>query len=136
MGRRPTAAHSRRLPCRNELEPRLGYTSTSSTADGAPHTKSGNPMKFRGKNVTVLIDVRSRLEFFFGHAPGAICIPLTKLSAAALESRGIARDAEILVYCASGSRSAVAAQALKQAGYKRVKDGGGLAELRRNLREG
>jgi rhodanese-related sulfurtransferase len=39
------------------------------------------------------------------------------------------------VYCASGSRSAFAAQALKQAGYTRVMDGGGLADVRRNLSE-
>ncbi len=91
-------------------------------------------MKFRNKKVTVLIDVRSRLEFFFGHITGAICIPVTKINRAALESRGIARDERILVYCASGSRSAVAVQALKQAGYARVTDGGGLAEVRTNLR--
>jgi rhodanese-related sulfurtransferase len=92
-------------------------------------------MKFRNKKITVLIDVRSRLEFFFGHLPGAICIPLAKINAAALESRGIARDAGILVYCASGSRSAVAASALRQAGYTRVMDGGGLVEARENLRD-
>lgn len=115
---------------------RRGYTFTSPAADGPPHDRPGNPMKFRNKKVTVLIDVRSRLEFFlFGRAPGAICIPLPKLSAAALESRGIARDDEILVYCASGSRSAVAAQALKQTGFARVVDGGGLADVRRDLRE-
>jgi len=92
-------------------------------------------MKYRNKKVSVLIDVRSRLEFFFGRVPGAICIPLGKISDAALESRGIARDAGILVYYASGSRSALAVQALKQAGYTRVMDGGGLAHVRRNLRE-
>lgn len=91
-------------------------------------------MKFRNKKVTVLIDVRSRLEFFFGHMPGAVCIPVTKLNAAGLEGRGIARDADILVYCASGSRSAVAVHAMKQAGYTRVMDGGGLADVRKNLR--
>jgi len=92
-------------------------------------------MKFRNKKVTVLIDVRSRLEFFFGRVPGAVCIPLGKISGAALESRGISRDAGILVYCASGSRSAYAVRALKQAGYTRVMDGGSLADVRRNLRE-
>lgn len=92
-------------------------------------------MRFRNKKITVLIDVRSRLEFFFGHMPGAMCIPLGKITGAALESRGIERDAAILVYCASGSRSAFAAQALKEAGYTRVVDGGGLADVRRDLRE-
>lgn len=92
-------------------------------------------MKFRKKPVTVLIDVRSRLEFFFGHMPGAVCIPLRKISGPELERRGIARDAGIVVYCASGSRSAMAATVLKQAGFSRVMDGGGLAEVRRNLTE-
>ena len=92
-------------------------------------------MKFKNKKVTAVIDVRSRLEFFFGRAPGAVCIPVTKISAEALESRGIGRNDDILVYCASGSRSAMAARALKQAGYKRVVDGGGLANVRRNLTE-
>lgn len=92
-------------------------------------------MRFRNKKITVLIDVRSRLEFFFGHMPDAMCIPLGKITGAALESRGIERDAAILVYCASGSRSAFAAQALKEAGYTRVVDGGGLADVRRDLRE-
>ena len=91
-------------------------------------------MKFRNKEITFLIDVRSRLEFWLGHAPGAMCIPLGKISGPELESRGISRDAGILVYCASGSRSAVAVQALKQAGYTRVMDGGGLADVRGNLK--
>lgn len=90
-------------------------------------------MKHKGRTVTALIDVRSWLEFLLGHAPGAIRIPLWKVGAAELERRGIARDAYIVVYCASGSRSAFAARALTQAGFTRVVDGGGLAEVRRNL---
>jgi rhodanese-related sulfurtransferase len=90
-------------------------------------------MKFRGKKVSVLIDVRSRFEFFFGHVPGALCIPVTKISAKELEKRGIGRDAEILVYCASGTRSPAAVRALKRAGWARAMDGGGLAEVRRHL---
>lgn len=90
-------------------------------------------MKFRKKPVTALIDVRSRLEFFFGHVPGAICIPLRKINAETLQSRGIPRDAGIVVYCASGSRSAMAARVLKEAGFTKVMDGGGLAEVRRNV---
>ncbi len=91
-------------------------------------------MKFRDQKVSVLIDVRTRLEFFFGHMPGAIRIPLRKINVEELESRGIARNAGILVYCASGARSAVAAEALKRAGFTRVLDGGGLANVRNNLR--
>ena len=92
-------------------------------------------MKFGNKKVSVLIDVRSPLEFFFGHMPGAIRIPVRKLSTATLEGRGFTREAGILVYCASGSRSALAVRALKQAGYKRVVDGGALANVKRSLTE-
>ena len=92
-------------------------------------------MKFRNKTVTVVIDVRSRLEFFLGHVPGAVCIPVQKVRHEVLEKRGIARDAGILVYCASGSRSAGAVQALKGAGYTRVVDGGGLADVRKHLKD-
>jgi rhodanese-related sulfurtransferase len=92
-------------------------------------------MKFRNKKVDVVIDVRSRLEFFFGHMPCAVCIPVRKINAATLESRGVAPDAKILVYCASGSRSKFAVNALKQAGYRRVVDGGGLANVKRHLSE-
>ncbi|HEX8724451.1 MAG TPA: rhodanese-like domain-containing protein [Gemmatimonadaceae bacterium] len=91
-------------------------------------------MKFRNKTVDVVIDVRSRLEFVFGHVPGAVCIPVQKVSGEALERRGIARDAGILVYCASGSRSAGAVQVLRQAGFTRAVDGGGLPEVRKHLR--
>ena len=91
-------------------------------------------MKFRNKRVDVLIDVRSRLEFFFGHMPGAICMPVRKIDRETLENRGIASDERIVVYCASGRRSKLAVRALKQAGYNRVMDGGGLAEVRGNLR--
>ncbi len=99
-----------------------------------PSLASRPSMKFRNKTVSVLIDVRSRLEFLFGHMPGAICIPATKISGDVLERRGIARDAGILVYCASGSRSAGAVQVLRRAGYTRAVDGGGLAEVKKHLR--
>ena len=91
-------------------------------------------MKFRNKTVAHVIDVRSRLEFIFGHVPGAVCIPVHKVRPETLTQRGIAKDAGILVYCASGSRSAMAASALKNAGYTRVVDGGGMAEVRKHLR--
>lgn len=91
-------------------------------------------MKFRNKTIAHVIDVRSRLEFFFGHVPGAVCIPVHKVRHETLARRGIAKDAGILVYCASGSRSAVAVAALRNAGYTRVVDGGGMAEVQKHLK--
>ena len=91
--------------------------------------------KYRNKTVAFVIDVRSRLEFLFGHVPGAICIPVQKVGHDAMARRGIPKDAGILLYCASGSRSALATSALKQAGYTRVVDGGGIAAVKRDLRD-
>lgn len=86
--------------------------------------------KFRSKKVDVVIDVRSHLEYWLGHLPGAKCIPVGSLPRAIGEHPEITPDSSILVYCASGARSASAAGVLKGMGFRRVMDGGGYAEAR------
>lgn len=82
---------------------------------------------FRQQPVDVVLDVRSRLEFWLGHLDGAVNLPVDALEEKLPARPEITKDARILVYCASGARSAVAAQTLKRLGYRRVTDGGGLA---------
>jgi rhodanese-related sulfurtransferase len=65
----------------------------------------------------VLLDVRTRPEWRAGHVPGALHIPLDELTARHEE---LDPDAEILVVCAHGIRSAAAAQWLLQAGFENV----------------
>lgn len=78
----------------------------------------------------LVIDVRSRLEHLLGHLEGSTCIPVDQLPEA-LEGRpGVTRDSRILVYCASGARSAAAATALRTAGFRRVTDAGGISAAR------
>ena len=87
---------------------------------------------FRRQPIDLVIDVRSRLEFWLGHLDGATCIPVGKL-ADALPKRGdVTTGTRILVYCASGARSAVAVGVLKSLGYRKVTDGGGMAAARPN----
>lgn len=83
--------------------------------------------RFRGTPVDLVVDVRSKLEFWTGHLPGAICIPVDDLARALLERADITIDSRILVYCGSGKRSAAAASELRAAGYKDVIDAGGLS---------
>ena len=78
----------------------------------------------------LIVDVRSRLEFLFGHLPDAVCIPVTRLPEALLEREDVKPGSRILVYCASGARSAMAANALLAAGYSNVVDGGGMTAAR------
>jgi rhodanese-related sulfurtransferase len=83
--------------------------------------------RFRGTPVDLVVDVRSRLEFWTGHLPGAVCIPVDQLPAG-LEGRDVTRDSRILVYCGSGVRSATAVTQLKEGGFWNVVDGGGVKE--------
>ena len=66
-----------------------------------------------------LIDVREPHEFVgeLGHVPGATLVPLATVPAQAMSWD---RQAEYLLVCRSGGRSAQAAQALVRAGFGRV----------------
>lgn len=62
----------------------------------------------------LLVDVRSPGEFASGHLGGALNVPVGEVSGRAAELA--TRGKPIVVYCASGMRSASAARALKRAG--------------------
>lgn len=75
--------------------------------------------KLAAKDAFTLIDVREDAEWAGGRIPGAVHI-----SRGVLE-RDIERtvpdpDAEIVVYCQGGGRSALAADSLQRMGYGRV----------------
>ena len=78
------------------------------------------------------VDVREQDEWDEGHIPGAVHIPRGNL-----ESRieGIVGDRSkpVVVYCASGARSAFAAQSLKELGYEQPMSlAGGFTDWKRN----
>jgi phage shock protein E len=74
-----------------------------------------------------VIDVRSPAEFRGGSYPSAMNIPLDELPAKIDRLRPL--DKPIVVYCASGARSAQAASLLKKAGFTDVVNGGGLSAM-------
>ena len=68
-----------------------------------------------------IIDVRGSEEFATGHLPGAKLIPRGHLESR-IEGAVPDRSSELILYCASGSRSAYAARTLKEdLGYERVR---------------
>ncbi|MBK6485950.1 MAG: rhodanese-like domain-containing protein [Gemmatimonadetes bacterium] len=91
---------------------------------------------YRNSRIDAVIDVRSRVEYFFGHLPGSECIPLGGLEHAMSERRDLTPDSAILLVCASGARSASAADILRGLGYRRVVDGGAYAAARPHYDEG
>jgi rhodanese-related sulfurtransferase len=70
-----------------------------------------------------LLDVREDDEWAAGHAPDAVHVRLSELSARTEE---IPRDQEVYVICRSGARSAYAAQALAGAGWTTVNVADGM----------
>jgi phage shock protein E len=76
-----------------------------------------------------IIDVRTKGEFEDEAYPGAINIPLNVLMTK-LDELG-PKDGPIVLYCASGERSAQAARLLKQAGYGDVVNAGGIDDMPR-----
>ncbi len=74
-----------------------------------------------------LLDVREKSEWGAGHAPRAIHIPFEQLERRLDE---IPRAAEVVVYCASGQRSSVAASILERHGIASANLRGGFASWR------
>ena len=72
----------------------------------------------KGADVIVL-DVRTPAEFAAGHVPGAHNISHDQLAAKLPELQAW-RDKELVLYCRSGRRSALAEETLRAAGFTRL----------------
>ncbi len=75
----------------------------------------------------VIIDARTEEEFSEGHIENAILIPEYEITDRA-EKEIPEKDTLILVYCRSGRRSKIAADALARLGYTNVKEFGGIID--------
>lgn len=78
-----------------------------------------NEVDARDRDKTVLIDVRTPLEYSMGTIDGAINIPVDDLRGRLGE---IPKDKEILVFCQVGLRGYLATRILKQHGFANVKN--------------
>lgn len=79
----------------------------------------------KGDMLTV-IDVRTKEEYASGHVPGSILIPFDEIKAKAGQLPQD-KNTEIVVYCRSGRRSAIAADTLIALGYNRIYDIGAIS---------
>lgn len=75
----------------------------------------------------ILLDVRTQGEYEEQHIPGSILIPVNDLEKRA-EAELTDKDADIIVYCASGKRSSSAANILAGLGYSKVYNMGGIMD--------
>jgi rhodanese-related sulfurtransferase len=74
-------------------------------------------MQQRGERIT-LLDVRDLHEVNLGKIPGAVHVSRGNLETK-IEAL-IPRDAHVVIYCASGNRSAFAAETMTHMGYSNV----------------
>lgn len=75
-----------------------------------------------------LLDVRTPAEHAGGHLDGSVNIPVSDLSRRVGE---LDRGKPVVVYCASGVRSASAAKVLRASGFAEVFDLGSIARYPR-----
>lgn len=83
--------------------------------------------KMDSKEDFLLVDVRESSEFEHGHIGGAHLVPRGIIEAAAdtnypkhYPQLSGARDKQVVVYCATSGRSAMACAVLQMMGYKKV----------------
>ncbi|WP_447939261.1 rhodanese-like domain-containing protein [Pseudoxanthomonas mexicana] len=98
------------------------------------------PDQLAAQDDCVLIDVREPAEYVQGHLPGAINLPRGVLefqihahpAMACTSSEALAvADRELVLYCLTGGRSALAADSLQALGFTRVRSlAGGLTAWR------
>ena len=69
------------------------------------------------ENNAMIIDVRSGEEFASGYIDGAINIPVDRIASI---NNYVDKDTVIVLYCASGMRSSLAAKTLVELGYTNV----------------
>ena len=75
----------------------------------------------------IILDARTQEEYDQGHIPGAIVISHEEIAEKAEEVL-TDKDQLILVYCRSGRRSKIAAEALVELGYTKIKEFGGIID--------
>jgi uncharacterized NAD(P)/FAD-binding protein YdhS/rhodanese-related sulfurtransferase len=90
-------------------------------------TVAGLTSEFVAGGKPLLIDVREPDEFAKGALPGAVHIPRGVLEGR-IEEAVPALDADVVLYCAGGNRSALAADNLQKMGYTKIRSlAGGFA---------
>jgi len=97
--------------------PVLGSWTTHGQLGTIPEIDMETFEERRGDPSTTVLDVRRGEEFREGHVPGARNIAHTRLVEHLAD---LPRDRSILVYCRTGSRSAVASALLEREGFQPV----------------
>lgn len=111
MNSRATLTRNREMKTANELVAEARQRITEVSPQDVQRMQQAN-------EDVVILDVRDRNEWNLGHIPGALHI-----SRGTLESnveKAVPREKRVVAYCASGNRSALAADTMREMGYRDV----------------
>jgi len=100
----------------------------TTTAAIAAQVDQSAALKALLRTNTVLIDVRTELEFAEGALPGATRIETENL-AERITAIAPDKDAPVVLYCRSGRRASAAQELLQELGYSQVINAGGYQDL-------
>jgi rhodanese-related sulfurtransferase len=76
-------------------------------------------VEVRARNAGVMfLDVREIHEWNLFHIPGAVLVPLSAFAAKVEDA--VPKDQSVIIYCARGNRSALAADQMQRMGYTNV----------------
>ncbi len=87
--------------------------------------------RFRETPGAVLVDVRTPDEYQQGHIPGSRNVALQTIEL--VNEMVPEKDTPLFVYCRSGARSGRAVAAMKQMGYEKAENIGGILEYHGEL---
>ena len=93
-------------------------------------------MNDKAREQAVLIDVRSPMEFAAGHLPTAINLPYDRIQEVVAVVGQPDQAPPLVLYCQSGTRSMIACTVLRQLGFDRLTNGGGIQSLAMRMAAG
>lgn len=83
--------------------------------------------RFQATEKAVLIDVRTRAEYDAGHISGSLNVPLGSIGS--IKKTVPNMETPVYLYCQSGARSGMAVRTLKQMGYTKATNMGGVGSF-------
>ncbi len=101
-------------------------------SEGFPQLSAEDVAKMlASRKKPLVLDVRSDIEFSFGHIEGAVNLPIQELQARAPKELKAFLDKPIVCVCEHGERSSISAGVLSWMGFKQVANlYGGMSEWR------
>jgi len=93
--------------------------SSASFAEVTDISQDALMQRIKADHAQLILDVRSPEEYKAGHIPGAINIPHDQMGARLAEISSH-KNKEVVLYCRSGRRVAIAADILQSAGFSKL----------------